>query len=247
MKGDGNVAGIVQWIMADLHVSGIESILRRYVVDAMLFHRNKRYFFSDRTLRFNLAAGRQDYRPGDGYGLPADLVEVASRTIWILQGGSEDSRSACTRVSTSLFEDSLAAWGNSSSQPDSWDFRGTVLRFSPTPSSSADVAELRYLTNLGIPRVSWDPTAGGFAFYHPTTGENITSTIDAWTNDWTQQEAGATAIRLRAMYSAQKNYLRDLEGAQETLAGWLEAVGQLEEETESRSAGVQYLEGCFLD
>jgi hypothetical protein len=245
VKGDGNVGMLVSWIVSDLHTPGIEAIVRRYVVDAMVFHRNRRYFFSDRTLRFSLTAGRRDYRPGDGFGLPADLVEIASRTIWLLLSGLDTQREPCLRSSTSLFEESVASWGGSRSYPDQWDFRTGALRFSPTPSSASDVVELRYLTNLGIPRLAYE--SGAFAYYHPTTGENITAEIDSWSNDWTSQEAGATAIRLRAQYSVQKSYLRDLEGANETLAAWLEAVGQLEDETESKTAGVQYLEGCLLD
>lgn len=245
MKGDGNIGTVLQWIMSDLHVPGIEAVVRRYIVDAMTFHRNKKYFFSDRLLRFNLTSGRQDYRPGDGFGLPSDLVEIAGRTIWILLSGSTDQREPCLRVSHSLFEEQMASWGTSKSQPDSWDFRGTTLRFSPTPTSSSDVAELYYLTNLGIPRITYESSA--FAYYHPTTHENITADIDLWANDWTSQEAGATAIRLRAMYSVQKSYLRDTEAATETLSAWLEAVGQLEDETESKNTGVTYLEGCILD
>lgn len=244
MKGDGNIGAIVQFLMQDLHVAGIESVLRRYICDAMTFHRNRRYFFTDRTVTFTLVANRRDYRPGDGYGLPADLVEIASRTIWILLDGSNDQREPCIRSSTSLFEESIAYWGNSKDYPDTWDFREGKLRFSPTPARQTDTAELRYCTNLGIPRVTWE--SGAIAFYHPTTGENITSTIDNWTNDWTQQEAGAAAIRMRAKYMAQKGYLGDKEGAQDTLADWLEAVGQLEDETEGKQAGIQYLEGAFI-
>lgn len=253
MKGDGNIGAIVAWVIADLHVPGIEAVVRRYVVDAMTFHRNKRYFFSDRTIKFNLTANRRDYKPGDGFGLPPDLVEIASRTIWILLSGSNDQREPCIRTSTTLFEESIAAWGNSKSYPEEWDCRGSaivngaggvILRFSPTPTSSNDVAELRYVSNLLIPRISYE--SGAFAFYHPTTGENITTEIDNWVNDWTVQEAGAAAIRLRAQYSVQKSYLRDSEGAAETMMGWLEAIGQLEDETESKMAGITYLEGSIL-
>lgn len=245
MKGNGNIGSLTAWIIADLHTPGIEALVRRYVVDAMTFHRNRRYFFSDRTLRFNLTSGRRDYRPGDGYGLPDDFVEVAGRTIWLLLGGSNDGRTACIRTTTSLFEDSVAGWGTSQGYPDVWDVRTGALRFSPTPSSSADIAELRYVTNLGIPRVTYE--SGAFAFYHPTTGEDITASVDLWENDWTSQEAGAAAIRLRAMHQVQRLYLKDAEGAADSLAAWLEAVGQLEDETESKTAGVAYLEGGLLD
>lgn len=244
MKGDGNIGSICQWIISDLHVPGIEAIVRRYIIDAMTFHRNKRYFFSDRTIQFNLKAGRQDYRPGDDFGLPADLVEIAGNVIWILIGGSTNQREPCVRSSTSLFEYSLASWGTNRSQPDSWDYRTGALRFSPIPTSSDDVAELRYVSNLLIPKIAYESSA--FAYYHPTTGVNITTDIDSWENDWTQQEKGAAAIRLRAQYMVQKSYLRDLEGANDTLASWLEAVGQLEDETESKTAGTCYLEGTLL-
>lgn len=244
MKGDGNIGSLMQWIISDLHTPGIEAIVRRYIVDAMVFHRNKRYFFSDRTLRFNFTAGRQDYRPGDGYGLPSDLVEIAGNVIWILTAGSNDQREPCIRSSTSLFEESSASWGSSRNSPETWDFRTNALRFSPAPTSSTDTVELRYMSNLLIPRLTYESSA--FAYYHPTTGVNITADIDKWENDWTSQEKGAAAIRLRAQYMTQKSYLRDMEGANETLAGWLEAVGQLEDETESKTAGVQYLEGTIL-
>jgi hypothetical protein len=49
------------------------------------------------------------------------------------------------------------------------------------------------------------------------------------------------------MYMVQKQYLRDPNAANDTLASWLEAVGQLEDETESKTAGITYLEGCILD
>lgn len=244
MKGDGNVGSLVAWVIADLHTPGIENVIRRYIVDAMVFHRNRRYFFTDRKLQFNLTVGRSDYRAGDGYGLPPDIVEVAGRTIWILVNGQESGRERCERASHSLFDEELAAWGGSTAQPDTWDWRGKTLRFSPTPTNAADIVELWYLTNLSIPRVTYE--SGSFAFYHPTTGEDITATIDEWVNDWTIQEAGAAAIRMRAMYSVQKNFLRDMEAAQDSLAGWLEAVGQLEDETESKTAGVTYLEGGLL-
>lgn len=246
MKGDGNIGSIRSIIMEELHISGIDDVVRRNICDAMTFHRNRRYFFTDRTLRFNLTAGRRDYKPGDGYGLPADLVEIASRTIWIWLAGSADQKEPCIRTSTTLFEVIDAGWGNSQDHPDTWDFRGGMLRFAPTPNSAADVAELRYLTNIGIPRVTWE--SGAVAFYHPTTGEGLASAaVDAWVNDWTQQEAGHYAIRYRAKYTTQKGYLGDKEGAMDTLADWLEAVGQLEDETESKTSNVQYLEGQILD
>lgn len=245
MNSDGDIRSIVQWVMADLHTPGIEDIVRRYCVDAMEFHRAKKYFFSDRILRFNLTAGRSTYRPGDGFGLPADLVEIASRRIWVLIGGVESSREPCERSTTEVFEDSLAAWGDSSSQPELWDFRAGSLRLSPAPSSSDDVVELRYMSNLLIPKIKYDTALSTWAYYDPMTMEKITD-IDSWSNDWTLQESGRNAIRMRTMYSVQKNYLRDIEGSQETLAGWLEAVGQLEEETEQKTAGISYLGGQLL-
>lgn len=244
MKGDGNIGSILAFLLQDLHVSGIENILRRYICDAMTFHRNRRYFFTDKSVRFSLTAGRRDYKAGDGYGLPADLSEIAGRTIWILISGSNDQREPCVRASTNLFEESVAAWGDSKDYPDIWDFRGNALRFSPTPATEANVAELRYVSNIGIPRVTWE--AGATAFYHPTTGENITSTVDTWSNDWTQQEAGALAIRMRAKYAIEKGYLGRSDEAQNTLADWLEAVGQLEDETEGKTSTGQWVEGCIL-
>ena len=49
------------------------------------------------------------------------------------------------------------------------------------------------------------------------------------------------------MYMVQKNYTKDPEGANDSLGVWLEMVAQLENETESRTAGLMELPGCILD
>jgi len=245
MANGGNLGSIVQMIVDDLHVP-IPSVVQRAVVQAMRFCRDKRYYFSDKELRLTLTAGRQTYRPGDGFGLPADLVEIASRRIWILINGSEDQRVACDRVDSAGFEESRAGWGNSKSQPEGWDFRMGGLRFTPPASTSVDVAELRYLSDLGIPKCVYD--TGAYRYFHPTTGAEMSSTeLDAFTNDWLTQDNAAEMIRARAMYMVQKNYTRDPEGANDSLGVWLEMVAQLENETESRTAGLTELPGCILD
>lgn len=244
MANGGNLGSLVQMIVDDLHVA-IPEVVRRKACQAMRFHRDKRYFFSDRELRFNLTANRANYIPGDGYGLPKDLVEVASKTIWILLDGSEDQRWPCNRVDHVSWEWSKSAWGAStSSPPEEWDWRGKELRFNPPPSSGNDVAELRYLTDIGVPKVIYEN--GAYKFFHPATGEEMTSAqLDAFSNDWLTQDGAEAAIRARTMYMVKKEYLRDPEGANEDLGTWLEMIAQLEAETESKVAGLQELPACL--
>ncbi len=243
-KGEGTLGLLVREIADDLHCP-IEDTIRRKVIDVMRFHRDRRYFFSDREIRWNLTAGRQTYRPGDGYGLPADLVEIAGNTIWIWLAGEEGSRYACTRVLTPTWEDSRAAWAASSSQPEEWDFKTGGVRFNPTPESSADIAECRYISNLLIPRKAYE--GGAYVYYHPTTGALLSvAELDAWTNDWLTQDGGQLAIRYRTMYEL-KAFLHNPEMAGEFLSLWLEHVGQLENETESKTQGAYELPGCILD
>lgn len=243
-KGEGTLGSLVQMLVDDLHVP-IPDVIRRKAVQAMRFHKDKRYWFSDRLLTFTLTSGRQQYKPGDGFGLPADLVEIVSKTIWIKVTGSEDQRWPCNRVDTENFQWSVAAWGVSRSQPQEWCYNLGALRFSPVSQSSTDVCELRYVTDLGVPKVVYEN--GAYVYYHPTTGQLLTSTqIDAWTNDWLTQDAGHAAIYARTMYDLQKTYLRDLEGANETLANWLEMITQLENETESKTSDVTELVGTFM-
>src|SRR4029078_3532223 len=93
-----DIGTIVQQIYSDTH--GLMSLtdVRRKVLDAMRFHRDKHLWFSERTARFNLTAGRQNYAAGDGCGLPVDVVEIAPKNVWIIVGGNEDYRLRCTRV-----------------------------------------------------------------------------------------------------------------------------------------------------
>jgi hypothetical protein len=245
MKWSGTLGALKQMVIDDLHTPGIDDLVRRKCIQAMRFHRDKRFYFSDRECRFTLTAGRQIYRPGDGYGLPADLVEVASKVIWILIGGSEDMRTPCHRVTADTFDVSRVAWGNSQSQPEEWDFRLGGLRFSPPSQTGTDVAELRYLANITFPLVNYE--LGAYVYYHPETRALLTTAqVDAWTNDWLEQEKGFGAIYARTKYAVAKEYLRDMELANDELATWLEMVGQLEAETESKVSGMSELPGTIL-
>ena len=245
MKWSGTLGGLVHQVIDDLHTPGIDDLVRRKCLQAMRFHRDKKYYFSDRECRFTLTPGREAYRPGDGYGLPADLVEVASKVIWILIRGSEDMRWPCHRVTTDNFEVSRGAWGSSGSQPEEWDYRTGALRFSPVSQATDDVAELRYLANITFPLVNYE--AGAYVYYHPETHSAMTTTeVDTWTNDWLEQEKGFTAIFARTKYAVAKEYLRDAELANEEMITWLEAVGQLENETESKTSGLAELPGTLM-
>lgn len=247
MANDGSLGYLVQSILEDLHVPGIGAVVQRKACDAMRFCRDKKYFFSDRELQFNLSVGRAAYRPGDGFGLPKDLVEISSPIIWILIGGSDDQRWPCHRIDNANFEWQKTSWGGATTeQPTDWAWRAGALTFVPTPNSSTDVAELRYLSNIGVPRVVYE--GGAYKFFHPTTGAEMNSTdLDNFSNDWLTHDNGAAMIRARTMYEVQKNYLRDAEGANESLGNWLEMVAQLENETESKQGGLTELPGCILD
>lgn len=244
-KWSGTLGSLKQQVIDDLHTPGIDDLVRRKCIQAMRFHRDKKFYFSDRECRFTLTPGRQVYRPGDGYGLPGDLVEIASRVIWILISGSEDMRWPCHRVTTDNFEVSRGAWGSSRSQPEEWDFRTGALRFSPPSSSDTDVAELRYLANITFPLVNYE--LGAYVYYHPETHVALTTDqVDAWTNDWLEQEKGFAAIYARTKYHIAKEYLRDMELANDELTTWLEMVGQLENETESKTGGLSELPATIM-
>jgi hypothetical protein len=245
--GDADLGSLVRQITDDLHMPAIGDIVRRKALQVMRYHRDRRYFFSDRELRFNLTVGRTSYRPGDGFGLPADLVEIAGPVIWILMDGSEDNKERCVRTSTANFEEARAAWSNQTSQPEEWDWRNGALRLAPAPSSADDVLELRYISNLSVPKVSYDGSTNTYRYWHPDTNVELTTAqVDTWSNDWLTQEGAEAAIRARTTYELQKTYLKDEEGAASSLGLWLEMIAQLENETESKTGALGWLEGSFL-
>lgn len=242
-----DIGSIIRMVADDLHSPSttVLDVLRRKICQVMRFHRDRRYWFSDRTCRFNLTAGRQTYLPGDGYGLPADCVEIASKTIWVLIGSSENQRQGCRRVDSTNWDFEKSFWGGNRSQPLEWTWNAGGLQFVPSPSSSTDVVEFRYLVDLGIPKVGYDN--GAYTFRHPTTNALLTTTdVDLWSNDWTTQEGGQAAISARLKYEMEKTYLDRQDAAAETLASWLEMVGQLEDETESKTGGMDEVVGCLF-
>lgn len=237
-----DVGTIVQQIYADTH--GLMSLtdIRRKVLDAMRFHRDKHLWFSERTARFNLTAGRQNYAPGDGYGLPADVVEIVSKNVWIVVSGNEDYRLRCTRVDRTTFDYSLSQ-NASRSQPFEWSWWQKQLQFYPIPSSGLDIVELRYVRDIGIPVTRYDAVgtltggAPGFVFMDPTGATPWTGAqLDAYTNDWTDPAGAGDMIRERAHYLVYQ-VIKDLDAAQVHLQTWLELEAQVEGESEGRTEG----------
>lgn len=232
-------------LRADLHSLVATEAIDRKIIGAMRFHRGKRLWTSERTFRFNLTAGRTNYGPGDGYGLPGDLVEIVGKTLWVLIGGSEEQRVPCIRDSTASLEHQRTG-GTSRGQPDTWDFFANQLRFYPTPISSTDEVEGRYVVDLGVPVVKYE--AGAFKFYAPDGIRELSATeLAEFNNDWLDPRGAAHLIRTRAAHDLYKQVLRDDEAAQTYLTAWLEQVGVLEDETEAKTAGATEIVPWILD
>ena len=227
------IGAIAAAIKADTHSLADSTTVYRCIIKAARFMRDKRLWFSEKTFAFNLQDGVAAYKPGNGP--PADLVEVVGTTLWVLIGGSQDQRYPCSRE-PSAFMDYQRMAGTIESQPEYWDFHGGQLRFYPTPSSSSDVVEGRYVSDIGVPVTKWE--AGAFTFYTPDGLRKLTTAeLDAFANDWTDPRSAGDMVSARASHVLYKEFLRDAEMADTFLSTWLELVGQLETETEAKTAG----------
>ncbi len=162
----------------------------------------------------------------------------------MLIGGSEDNRWPCNREPSAQFE-----WykqdGTGESQPEFWDWHAQRLRFYPTPNSSDDQVEGRYVTDIGVPVTRYE--GGAFVFYAPDGLHKLTTAeLDAFSNDWTEPGGAGDMIRCRAAYLLYKDHLKDEERANAYLTLWLESTSQLENETEARTAGATEIAGYIL-
>lgn len=238
-----SLGSLRQEIIDDAHSLVEAGVVDRKIIAAMRFMRDKRMWFSERSFSFKLTAGRAVYSPGDG--LPNDVVEIVGKELWVLVGGSQDSRQACYRTATGSFEQAKLD-GTGKSQPELWDFYGNQLRFYPTPSSSTDVVEGRYVVDIGVPVVRYEASA--YKFYAPDGLRQLSAAeLAAFANDWTDPRGAGPMIRARAAHLLYKEYLRDTEQADAWLTTWLEHVAVLENETEAKTAGATEVVPCLLD
>lgn len=237
-----SIGALAQEILADTHSLVSATTVYRKLLSAMRFSRDKRLWFSERTFSFNLQAGVSAYSPGNGP--PRDMVEVVGRTLWVLIGGSQDNRWPVNREPSAQLE-YFRQDGTGQSQPDVWDWHAQQLRFYPTPNSSDDVVEGRYVVDIGVPVVKWE--AGAFMFYAPDGLTKLsTAELEAFSNDWTEPGGAGDMIRCRASYLLYRDSLKNPEAANDQLAAWLEQTAQLENETEARTAGATEIAGYIL-
>lgn len=201
----------------------------RAIIDAIDFHRARRLWWSERTFRFKLTAGRDGYAPGDGFGLPADLIEIVGERIWISLDGDLTQRVPISRIPTDHMEEERA-FAYSPGEPYSWDFWEGQLRVTPSPDSSLHIVDGRYVRNIGVPQVEWK--ANAWVFKTPDGSQPLDTD---YTSDWFQD--GRRLIRPYATYLIYSEILADEAAGNRALTRWLEGKAAIEEENEGRTAG----------
>lgn len=223
----GTLGTMVQQILDDLHLLVDTARVKRAIVTSLQFHRSNRLFFSERPLEFTLTSGRKDYAPGDGYGLPADLVELVGRKLFLRLNGSPTQTQHVDWVTPEEL-DLQTSYNDTNGWPLYWNFNGVRLTLWPTPNRSTDIVTARYVTNIGIPKFRWNGTS--YDFFAP---EGVTLTDD-FTNSWFESDTGESLIRFRAMYELLRA-MKDPD-ADSWLGRWLEAKSALEDETDEKTA-----------
>lgn len=223
----GNLGTSTRQILDDLHVLVDQDRVWRALINSMRFHHSNRLWFSERFFQFALTADRAGYAPGDGFGLPGDLVEIVGNRMKLWYGGDENQSQPMHWLSNEEFDERRES-DSTSGTPECWTYDGRRLKLVPTPNSSTDVITAPYVTNISVPRFRW--TGSAYEFLDPG-GATLT---DAFTNDWLQTQAGEELIRFRAMSDLQKHLGGDW---QTPLGSWLEAKSRLEDETESKRSG----------
>lgn len=204
--------------------------IRHRVLTSCRFHKEKRYFFSERTFSFKLTRGRESYRPGDGFGLPGDLVEILGETLYLTPDGSTQAY-PIERLDRETMEWDRVLESGSLGEPDVWDWWEGGLRLSPAPDG-AHLLEGPYVRDLGVPRKKY--TNGAWSFFTPDGATTLTDDFGEG-NHWFDELGGYHLIKYRAAYLCYQEILKDAEQAQNMLTTWLEERQRLEDETEGKS------------
>lgn len=238
-----SIGALIEEVLADSHSQVSRTDVSRKVVTALRHHRDKRFWWSERTFTFSLVAGKNEYARGDGP--PLDLVEVVGNRLWLLYGGSEDDRRPIRRATRADF-DRLRLWGTSREQPTVFGLWGEKLRLYPIPNSSTDVVEGPYVVDIGVPEIKYE--GGSFVFYAPGGLRRLTTTeFEAIDNDWTNNQGAYQMLKARVEYLVYRDVLHNPQKAEDALGSWLEQTAVLEEETEKRTAGsTGYIRGTLL-
>lgn len=209
--------------------------VRHRILTSVRFHRENRYFFSERTFRFPLVVGRSEYRPGDGYGLPGDLVEIIGDTIWLIQATNPDQRVPVARVGREDMDWDRALEVNTTGEPSLWDWWENALRLSPAPADAQDLTG-PYVRDLGVPLKRYNTTTSQWEFLTPDGGATLSGDFS---NHWFDQLGGYEMVKQRALHLIYKEILQNEEMANSHLVSWLEEKGRLEDETEGKSSPME--------
>lgn len=238
------IGDIVQELYADLHTLVDLDTIRRKVLEAARFMRTKRLWYSEKEFRITLQAGREVYAPGDGWGLPADFREVVGDVLWVLELGSETTRSRVHRALNTEYLELKATRESTGSFPSYFNLRGGQLHVWPLETRSGDVLMGNYAASLEVPKASWE--SGGFVWRTEAGGLLTDAELDSFDSDWFTPGKAAGMVRLRAAYILYREVLKDPEAAGDAMTGWLEETATAEEESEQRQGGGLEIPGYLL-
>lgn len=224
----GNLQTMERMILDDTHSLVSSTVVRLKIIKSIKHHKSQRLWFGEKTFRFNLTANRASYAPGDGFGLPDDLMEIVGDRIWVTEGGDANQRQPIDRIDTDLMEHERAL-DTTADQPFVWDFHDGALRLQPVPSSAADVLDGRYVSDIGVPRGFYNGSA--WVFETPDGQATLSGT---YTSDWFR--AGAEPVRHYAVYLLAAENLRDDSLKQTAQILWAEALAALRDESERKTA-----------
>jgi hypothetical protein len=223
-----NLGTMEQDIYETLHSLVSTTKIRHRILSAIRFHREKHYLFSERKFEFALTPNRSDYRPGDGYGLPGDLVEILGDTLWYRPEGSSQPQSI-PRFTREGMEWERAMEAGSTGEPEVWDWFAQALRLSPTPDDPDTIYGF-YVRDIGVPQKSY--ASGTWTFKTPDGAETL---ADDYTSHWFDLLGGYGLIKHRALYLCYTELLQDPANAQAEQVTWLEERQRLEDETEGHA------------
>jgi hypothetical protein len=225
-----NLGTMTQAIVEDIHSLAPQSVVWRKIIESIRFHREKRYWFNERNFNFSYVIGVRGYKPGDGNGLPDDLVEIVGNFIYVRAGGVTGSyRNVVQRITSEEMEHRIA-YNPGKAIPQVWDFWNMTLRFDPPPPNSTDMVQGRYVTDIGLPRASYSGAA--WVFTTPNGDKPLTGDF---TSDWFDEKGAFNMVKMYATYLIYANYLRDADAATEALSRWLEETGSIAEENEGKT------------
>lgn len=205
------------------------------ICDAIALHRRERLRWNQARMSLTLAVNTSVYGPSEG--LPADLVAIIGRTIFLDWSGDVNQRTPLMWVPRERI-DMYQAGTIISGAPSWWSFWDERLVVYPPSDNSTNVLRAPYIADVGSPTYSC--TNAQPPVYTFLQQDGTTAVGDSYTSPWFDQSKGFNIIAWKAEWDLWTSVWQASAGQDQNAAvKYADALQGAQDVTDLQTAGRQ--------